>query len=100
MREERERERDAERARRAEALARLQEYEAAMVEEAVAREVAAAAAREAAGLLLSVAELVRGETLPPVQATALPRQVLVRKTIRGRELVLYRMPWAAAECAA
>ena len=87
---------EAERARREaheRKLADLREIEANMVAEAEAREASAAEARAAAGLLLTAAELLRGKTLPPAPVEQAAREVLVRKEVDGRQLVLYKMPW-------
>lgn len=76
---------------------RLAEIEAAMAAEAAAREEAAAAARAAAVLLLPVASLLKGETPSKVSKLTPPvREVLVRKEVGGRELLLFKMEWKYA----
>lgn len=77
--------------------AEIAAIEAAMVEAAHAREAAAAAAREEAGLLLPAAAVLLGQPIPPVQPTRRAfEEVLVRKMVNGKELVLYKMPWRYA----
>lgn len=101
--------RDAERREREEARERrrqqereVAEIEASMVAAAEARDVLAAEARAAAGMVLPVAELLRGKELPPAPAEEPTSwEVLVRVGDR----VLYKMPWkregrAAAETTA
>lgn len=96
QRKQRERQlREAQEAERVAAQAEITRREQELVEQAMAREAAAAAARAAAGLVLSAVELVRGEQLPPAAPTPQPRKVLVRRCVRGKELVLYQMPWKA-----
>jgi len=83
---------------RAEEEARLAKLEAAMIEDAAQREAEAKAAREAAGLLLPAAELLKcdGQRLPP-PPPARPVEVLVTKVLPGnRTLVLRKMPWKYA----
>merc|ERR550514_148473 len=83
---------------RAEEEARLAKIEAAMIEDAAQREAEAKAAREAAGLLLPAAELLKcdGQRLPP-PPLARPVEVLVTKVLPGnRTLVLRKMPWKYA----
>lgn len=87
----REREED-ERRRCAERKARAAELEAAMVAEAKEREATQAAAREAAGLVLPAAEVLRGVQQPPAPKQ-LELEVLVEKVINGKRRVLYKMPW-------
>lgn len=94
--EERRRLRAEEDARQAAAAARVAQIEAEMVEQAKAREAAAAEAREAVGMSVPMASLLRGEKRVPLAPADAPLSVLVRMRIHGCERVLYKMPWRSA----